>query len=110
MSVITPDRRHSRAYTKTVSMPVSKKAHHPQLPLTPCSRTRPVTRLGVSVENVVATMLMPSSHQGMLRPARKNPAAEFPTTRDAQMPTPRANKKYAPMMAQSSAAISMQQG
>ena len=110
MSVITPDRRHSRAYTKTVSMPVSKKAHHPQLPLTPCSRTRPVTRLGVSVEKVVATMLIPKSHQGILRPARKNPAAELPTTREAQIPTPRAKRKYAPMMAQSNAVISMEQG
>ncbi len=31
-----------------------------------------VTRLGVSVENVVATIDVPSSHQGMLRPERKN--------------------------------------
>ena len=38
-------------------------------------------------------MLMPNSHHGMLRPGK--PVAEFPTTRDAQMPTPRANKNGA---------------
>ena len=40
------------------------KAHHSQLLLTPPLRTRSVTRLGVSVENVVATIDVPSSHHG----------------------------------------------
>ena len=71
MSVKTPDRLQRRAYTNTVTMPVNKKAHHAQLPDTPCCRTKSVTKLGVSVLKVVATMLTPRSHQGMFLPARK---------------------------------------
>ena len=71
MSVNTPERRHNLAYTNTVTIPVNKNAHHAQLPATPCWRTKSVTKLGVSVLKVVATMLMPSNHQGMFRPARK---------------------------------------
>ena len=33
-----------------------------------------VTRFGVPAENVVATIDIPNSHQGMPRPARKNSA------------------------------------
>ena len=56
---------------KTVTMPVKRKAHQAQLPDTPCWRTRSVTRFGVSALNVVATMDVPSNHQGMARPPRK---------------------------------------
>ena len=52
-------------------MPVMRKAHHNQFMLTPPFRTRSVTRFGVSVEKVVATIEVPSSHQGRLRPERK---------------------------------------
>ena len=45
-------------------MPVSRKAHHTQLDATPPSRTRLVTRFGVSVLKVVATIDTPISHQG----------------------------------------------
>jgi hypothetical protein len=55
-----------------VHIPVTANAHHTQFWLTPLVRTRSVTRLGVSVENVVATSDTPSSHHGNRRPERKN--------------------------------------
>src|SRR5690349_4898848 len=70
-----------RAKKNTVSMPVSKKLHHSQLSLTPCSRTMLVTRLGVSVLNVVATIEMPMSHHGADRPDVKNSAVLDPARR-----------------------------
>src|SRR5438105_13760807 len=62
-------------------MPVSRNAHHSQLFATPCSRTRFVTRLGVSVENVVATIEIPISHQDAARPDVKNSAVLDPARR-----------------------------
>ena len=59
-------------------MPVSRNAHQTQFPATPFVRTMSVTRFGVSVENVVATIEVPSSHQGMLRPERKYSEVSFP--------------------------------
>jgi hypothetical protein len=53
-------------------MPVSRKLHHNQFSDTPRSRTMLVTRFGVSVLNVVATIEMPTSHHGAARPAVKN--------------------------------------
>src|SRR3954469_15166268 len=53
-------------------MPVSTNAHHCQLPATPCVRTKLVTRFGVSLENVVATIESPASHHGTERPEAKN--------------------------------------
>jgi hypothetical protein len=46
-----------------------------------------VTRLGVSVEKVVATIETPSSLHGMLRPARKNSVALEPARRVSSDPT-----------------------
>src|SRR5690606_7363207 len=74
------------AYTNTVSMPVSKKAHQAQFPAMPFFRTMSVTRFGVSAENVVATIETPSSHQGMLRPDRKKSAALRPALREVHSP------------------------
>src|SRR5687767_14360896 len=62
-------------------MPVSRKAHHCQLLATPFSRTRLVTRFGVSVLKVVATMDTPTSHQGAERPEVKNSAVLLPARR-----------------------------
>src|SRR5688572_10561831 len=62
-------------------MPVSRNHHHNQLLATPRSRTRLVTRLGVSVLNVVATMDTPTSHQGAARPEVKNSAVLLPARR-----------------------------
>mgnify|MGYP006952874690 CR=1 FL=1 len=53
-------------------MPVRTKAHHTQLPATPSVRTMSVTRFGVSLANVVATIDRPASHQGTARPEAKN--------------------------------------
>src|SRR5688500_966094 len=59
-------------------MPVRRKAHQSQLLATPRSRTRLVTRLGVSVLKVVATIETPMSHQGAARPEVKNSAVLLP--------------------------------
>src|SRR5829696_7537895 len=59
-------------------MPVSRNDHHAQLFATPRSRTRFVTRLGVSVLNVVATIETPISHHGAERPEVKNSAVLDP--------------------------------
>jgi hypothetical protein len=68
-------------------MPVIKKAHHSQLWLTPPVRTRSETRFGVSVENVVATIEVPRSHQGSCRPDRKYSTRPFPARRAKMSPT-----------------------
>src|SRR6478735_6990219 len=62
-------------------MPVSRKAHQAQLPATPPVRTMFVTRFGVSVLNVVATMDTPISHHGAARPDVKNSAVLDPARR-----------------------------
>ena len=62
-------------------MPVSRNAHHTQLPATPPSRTRLVTRFGVSVLKVVATIETPISHHGAARPEVKNSAVLDPARR-----------------------------
>ena len=49
-------------------MPVNKNDHHAQLFATPPFRTKSVTRFGVSVENVVATIDTPTNHHGAERP------------------------------------------
>ena len=65
-------------------MPVSRNAHHAQLPATPPSRTMFVTRFGVSVLKVVATIETPTSHQGAARPDVKNSAVLEPARRASQ--------------------------
>src|SRR3990172_1129950 len=59
-------------------MPVRRNDHHAQLFATPFSRTKFVTRLGVSVLNVVATIETPTSHHGAARPDVKNSAVLVP--------------------------------
>src|ERR687885_712172 len=59
-------------------MPVRRNAHHAQLFATPPARTKLVTRFGVSVLNVVATIDVPMSHQGAARPDVKNSAVLRP--------------------------------
>jgi len=48
------------------------------LPDTPFVLTISVTKLGVSVENVVATIDTPSNHHGIVFPDRKNSEELFP--------------------------------
>ena len=98
---MTPELRQSRAYTKAVNMPVNRKAHQTQLPDTPLVRTILVTRLGVSVENVVATIDVPSIHQGRLRPDRKKDSALPPARRLTSMPMISDINMKLPMMTQS---------
>ena len=57
------------------------KAHHTQLPATPLRRTMSVTRLGVSLLKVVATIESPASHQGTERPEAKNSEVLRPARR-----------------------------
>src|SRR3954463_8299311 len=47
-------------------------AHQRQFPATPSRRTISVTRFGVSLLKVVATIESPASHQGTDRPDTKN--------------------------------------
>ncbi len=47
----------------------------------PLRATIPVTASGVSAAKVVATMDVPASHQGTLRPERKNSFVSFPARR-----------------------------
>src|SRR5215207_11146822 len=62
-------------------MPVSRNAHQTQFPATPLVRTMFVTRFGVSVLNVVATIDTPMSHHGADRPDVKNSAVLDPARR-----------------------------
>jgi len=55
-----------------VLIPVSAKAHHCQFDETPSVRIRLVTKFGVSVEKVVATIEIPISHHGTDWPEVKN--------------------------------------
>src|SRR6266496_4441215 len=59
-------------------MPVKRNDHQSQLSATPFSRTILVTRFGVSVEKVVATIETPMSHHGADRPDVKNSAVFRP--------------------------------
>src|SRR4051812_22701458 len=70
-------------------MPVMAKAHQHQFPATPFLRTISVTRFGVSLLKVVATIDSPASHHGTLRPETKNSDVFFP----ARLPKNRAGTK-----------------
>ena len=59
-------------------MPLARKHHQIQFPAMPFFATKPVTASGVSAANVVATIDVPASHQGTLRPERKNSVVLLP--------------------------------
>ena len=59
-------------------MPLATKLHQSQLPAMPPFATMPVTASGVSAAKVVATIDVPASHHGILRPERKNSLTLFP--------------------------------
>jgi hypothetical protein len=63
--VVTPDLTQSFEKTNTVSNPVSKKAHHAQLPLSPSLRIISVKRFALFVLVVAATIDTPISHHGI---------------------------------------------
>src|SRR5215213_2783851 len=83
-------------------MPVSRNDHHAQLFATPRSRTRLVTRLGVSVLKVVATIDTPISHHGAARPEVKNSAVLDPARRASTTAGMKEMTMEARTMAQSS--------
>ena len=91
----------SNLHVLNYSIPVNKNAHHLQLPETPCVRTISVTRLGVSVEKVVATIEIPNNHHGIFLPERKNSEELFPARLDVINPINRITIKNAKMMVQS---------
>src|SRR5262245_17589721 len=84
-------------------MPVSRNAHQAQLPATPPVRTMFVTRFGVSVLKVVATMDTPISHHGAARPDVKNSAVLDPARRASTMAGMNETMIEATTMTQSSA-------
>src|SRR3954470_15335460 len=100
---MTPDRRHSRAKKNTVETPVSTNAHHTQLPATPLRRTMSVTRFGVSLLNVVATIERPASHHGTARPLAKNSDVLLPERLAKNSAGTKQISKLTAMMIQSSA-------
>src|SRR5437867_13144216 len=63
-------------------MPLITIDHQSQLPAMPYLTVRPVTTSGVSAANVVATIDVPASHHGTLRPERKNSSDEEPARRE----------------------------
>src|ERR1041385_9234513 len=83
-------------------MPVSRKLHHSQFSATPRSRTMLVTRLGVSVLKVVATIEMPTSHQGAARPEVKNSLVFALARRQKKSAGRKLMAMLAPMIVQSS--------
>ncbi len=71
VSVRTFARRQNREKKNTANMPISAPFHQYQLPAMPRLATRPLTARGVSAAKVVATMDVPSIHQGMPWPEAK---------------------------------------
>ena len=84
-----------------MSKPVIRKAHQTQFPETPLFRTISVTKLGVSVEKVVATIDTPNNHQGIFRPERKNSLLEDPALLETQTPIKSEIEKKLIIIAQS---------
>src|ERR1041385_7563132 len=83
-------------------IPVSRKLHQSQFSATPRSRTMLVTRLGVSVLKVVATIEMPTSHQGAARPEVKNSLVFALARRQKKSAGRKLMAMLAPMIVQSS--------
>ena len=100
-SVNTPERRHIFAKKKTVRIPDMTELHQTQFPAMPCWTTKPVTASGVSAAKVVATIEMPASHHGTLRPERKNSPRLWPPRRAKASPMPRLTAKKPTMTATS---------
>jgi hypothetical protein len=65
-------------------------AHQNQFPAMPPVATRPAIASGVSAAKVVATIDVPASHQGRLRPAAKKASVVSEARRACQAPKPKA--------------------
>jgi hypothetical protein len=79
----------------------SQDGDHSQLSDTPFSGTIFMTRLGMSVEKVVATIETPTSHHGAARPDVKNSAVLFPARFAKKIAGRKDTTTDAPMMLQS---------
>src|SRR5215470_4945235 len=82
-------------------MPVRVKAHQHQFPATPWRRTISVTRLGVSLLKVVATMERPASHHGTERPEAKNSVVFLPARLPKNNAGPKQINSVTPTITQS---------
>src|SRR3954470_9525910 len=96
-----PARRHRRAKKNTVSIQPKAALHQIQLPAMPFRATRPATASGVSAAKVVATIDVPASHHGRLRPVRKNSFTLRPPRAEYHSPIAAEATKYAAMRVQS---------
>ena len=77
----------------------STSAHQNQLPAMPSVATSPAMASGVSAAKVVATIEVPASHQGSVRPARKNCSGLDPARRACRAPQASVPSRYTPTMA-----------
>ena len=75
--------------------------HHSQLPAMPWFATSSVTANGVSAAKVVATILVPATHQGRLLPDVKYSTMLPDALREKYSPIPKAKTKYKITNAQS---------
>ncbi|GAB4342978.1 MAG: hypothetical protein Kow0099_20970 [Candidatus Abyssubacteria bacterium] len=75
--------------------------HQNQLPAIPFVRTMPVIASGVSAANVVATIEVPASHHGRLRPDNRNSLMLVPARRASKAPIASATTQYAATTIQS---------
>ena len=78
--------------------------HHSQFWDTPLVLTKSVTRFGVSVENVVATIDVPISHHGADRPEAKNSLVPRPARLAKKIAGANAAVRHAAITIQSIAA------
>jgi hypothetical protein len=76
-------------------------AHQNQFPAIPSVATSPAIARGVSAAKVVATIEVPASHQGSVRPATKKASVFFDALRACHAPQPNARIRYATMMLRS---------
>ena len=67
--------------------------HHSQFPATPWRATNSVTAKGVSAAKVVATIEVPASHQGKVRPPTKYSFTDDPARREKARPITAAKAK-----------------
>ena len=77
------------------------KLHHSQLPAIPRLATTPQIYSGVSIEKVVAAILVPANHQGSDRPETKKSSKLREALRESNIPNPVVIAKYTKTISQS---------
>ena len=73
-------------------------AHQNQFPAIPSVAINPAMARGVSAAKVVATIEVPASHHGSVRPAAKKATVLLEALRACQAPQPNTRVRYATMM------------